>query len=150
VNPLLLPIELPIRVTSRVIDDARGLVRGLDGRLEAIQRQMALAVEMFGEVRRLVIDGVATIKTLDAHMQNVAANMRSVNETLVSIDHQTERLNEGLPTVQRGFQMLEPLEGTVVRIGRIVDRLPRWISGEPKDSTVMEPAPPMTRVPRAR
>jgi hypothetical protein len=111
VNPLLLPVELPIRAINRVLDDARSVAGRLDTRLDAIQRQMAMAIEMFGEMRRLAKDGVATIQALDAHMQSMARNMRSVHETLVSIDHQTEKLNQGLPGVQRGEPRPKPPAG---------------------------------------
>jgi methyl-accepting chemotaxis protein len=145
VNPLLLPIELPIRVMSRVVDDARLLASRLDSRLETIQQQI-------GDVVRLARDGVMTIQTLDRHMQSMAQNMRQVHDTLVSIDHQTERLNEELPRVQRGFALLEPLEGTMERVGRVVDRLPRWISGDPARArraaaAAQAPAPPVDRMP---
>ena len=145
-NPLFWPIELPIRIASRVADDARGIVVGLDSRLEAIQRQI-------GDVIRLARDGVTTVQMLDRHMQSMAANMRQVHEALVSIDHQTERLNEELPRVQRGFQLLEPLEGTMERVGRVVDRLPRWISGDPNrfarraPAAAEAPATPVQRMP---
>jgi hypothetical protein len=33
-------------------------------------------------------------------------------------------LAEALPTLQRGLEIAEPLEGVVERVGRIVDRLP--------------------------
>jgi hypothetical protein len=143
VNPLLWPIELPVRVASRVADDARGIVVGLDSRLEAIQRQI-------GDMVRLARDGVSTIQMLDRHMQNMAANMRQVHDTLVSIDHQTERLNEELPRVQRGFQLLEPLEGTMERVGRVVDRLPRWISGDGRRVGGAAPAAPEPPTPVQR
>jgi hypothetical protein len=142
VNPLLWPIELPIRIASRVADDARGVVVGLDSRLEAIQRQI-------GDGIRLARDGVSTIQMLDRHMQSMAANMRQVHEALVSIDHQTERLNAELPRVQRGFQLLEPLEGTMERVGRVVDRLPRWISGDPNRFARRAPAAAPEPQPRA-
>jgi len=147
VNPLLLPIELPIRIATRVADDARSVAVRLDKRLETIQQQIA-------DVIRLARDGVATIQTLDQHMQSMAANLRQVHDTLMSIDHQTEQLNEELPRVQRGFQLLEPLEGTMERVGRVVDRLPRWISGEPgrsrRGTAAAAPppaAPPVERLP---
>jgi septal ring factor EnvC (AmiA/AmiB activator) len=140
VNPLLLPIELPIRVAARVVDDARSIAVRLDSRLDTIQRQIA-------DVIRLARDGVGTVQMLDRHMQSMAANMRQVHDTLVSIDHQTERLNQELPRVQRGFALLEPLEGTMERVGRVVDRLPRWISGDPQRPPRTPPAPPVDRMP---
>lgn len=141
-NPLLLPVELPLRVAARIADDTRAMARRFDSRLEAIQQQIGTAVEMFGDLRKLATDGVAMIGMLDQQMRSVATSMRAVHETLVSIDEQTQRLNAGLPAVQRGFQLLEPLEGTVERVGRVVDRLPRWISGEPKHPQAQSAAPP--------
>ncbi len=147
-NPLLFPVELPFRLASRVVDDARTVARRFDARLDMIQQQAGVALEIFADLRRLATDGVRMIGALDEQMQSVAANMQSVNETLISIDAQTQKLNASLPAVQRGFELLEPLEGTVERVGRVVDRLPRWISGEPK-SGAARPAADLATHPAA-
>jgi hypothetical protein len=143
VNPLDLvgPLTLPPRLVRRALDDlhavaraAREISAALDGferRADEVTRQLDTALAMLARIETMGgrIDaraeailgmGEGIEESVGAVLTQGAAIEQAARELALS----GAALAEALPTLQRGLEIAEPLEGVVERVGRIVDRLP--------------------------
>lgn len=90
------------------------------------------------ELRRaiqFIADNIADLTEsaagINRHAGEIAAEITTLTQAAQGIDTHAERLAadaatiaRALPTVQRIAEIVDPLENTVVRLGRVVDRLP--------------------------
>lgn len=90
------------------------------------------------ELRRsiqFIADNIAELTEsaagINRNAGEIAAEITTLTEAAQGIDTHAERLAadaatiaRALPTVQRIAEIVDPLENTVVRLGRVVDRLP--------------------------
>ena len=150
VNILGVPIDLPTRVVGRALSDLGDLARvarEMPARLDDLQRRLDRALEVAETIDR----------RMEPRWRSASAWMpmrppcsswgsscwrweRVANEQAVLI---TESAREvavrgaevaaTLPTLERAVALATPLEGTVERLGRIVDRLPGSRAAKPAD-----------------
>ena len=145
-SALTLPFELPARLARRAADDLGAIANiarelparldDLDARIEAMQMQLDRALTL-GEA----------IESHGSAMVDLAGRMEVHGEALLAIGAQiAERggeIAEALPVLERAVSIATPLEGTVERLGRALDRLP---GGRPRppESPSAEPDHPGT------
>ena len=145
-SALTFPFELPARLARRAADDLGAIANiarelparldDLDARIEAMQTQLDRALTL-GEV----------IESHGSAMVELAGRMEVHGEALLEIGAQiAERggeIAEALPVLERAVSIATPLEGTVERLGRALDRLP---GGRPRppESPHAEPDHPGT------
>ena len=108
-----LDVLIPARLIVRALDDLHTLAEASQRGLETLERleQRAARIESLGTAmedlgRQLSVQA----RVMDEHAERVAA----LGEEIVS----------ALPTLTQAITIVTPLEGTVERIGRVVDRLP--------------------------
>ena len=91
---------------ARQVDEQKLTVRGeqIDDRAAAL-----LALGERGELRA----------------GEVMEQARNVSEVAAQVAASGAQVAAALPLLQRAIELTEPLEGTVERLGRIVDRLPK-------------------------
>ena len=145
-SALTFPFELPARLARRAADDLGAIANiarelparldDLDARIEAMQTQLDRALTL-GEA----------IESHGSAMVDLGGRMEVHGEALLEIGARiADRGGEiaaALPMLERAVSMATPLEGTVERLGRALDRLP---GGRPRppESPRAEPDHPGT------
>jgi hypothetical protein len=126
-NALTLPFELPARVIRRAADDLGAIANiarelparldELDARIETMQAQLDRALTL-GEA----------IESHGSSMVELGGRMEVHSEALLEIGARiADRGGEiaaALPSLERAVAIATPLEGTVERLGRALDRIP--------------------------
>jgi hypothetical protein len=126
-SALTLPFEIPARLARRAADDLGALATvarelparldELDARIEAMQKQLDRALTL-GEA----------IESHGSSMVELGGRMEVHSEALLEIGARiAERGGEivaALPALERAVAIATPLEGTVERLGRALDRIP--------------------------
>jgi hypothetical protein len=142
------PLLAPERLVTRVVSDIR---RSL-ARMETLQRQTLAATEawlsMTAQLRDQLdlldrrsqsigdivdklgptldklgpaLDALVRIEPIAA---GVLATAREIEPHAEQVHLRAAEIVDFLPTIARAVELIEPLEGTVERLGRVVDRLP--------------------------
>jgi len=119
-NPLLAPIEIPIRIVdnmTRVVSMAERAVALLESLDDKADRMLSIAEDLDAQANRLI--------ALGERMEKIGTNVEGLGGEIVraaaAVNESALRL---LPTVEQAVVMAGPLEGAVERLGRVVDRLP--------------------------
>ncbi len=94
-------IELSARLASRLVDELRG------ARADSLQNIVRLATRGAGELGERMITEARLVFTRESEVVVQAAE-----------------LHRAIPTAERAVDLMQPLEGAVERMGRMVDRLP--------------------------
>ena len=160
---LTLPFEVPARLIRRALDDVGAIAKvarelperldTLDARAEAVQSQLDRALTLGESIERHGAAMVELGAQIDARADaiiEIAERVLVLGETAIeSSTVMAERAKEvadrgadvaaALPTLQRAVSLAEPLEGTVERLGRALDRLP---GGRPRGPGAPPPGAP--------
>jgi hypothetical protein len=139
VSALTLPFELPARVARRAADDLgaiANIARELPTRLDELDARI--------ETMQLQLDRALTLgESIESHgsaMVDLGGRMEIHGEALLEIGARiAERGGEiaaALPALERAVAIATPLEGTVERLGRALDRLP---GGRPRGPEQLPP-----------
>ena len=138
-------LTLPLDLVARALDDLGAIARvahELPERLDTLEARAEKVQEQFD--RALVIG--ETIADNSAAMVELGRNIEARGEALVELgermivlgDTVLDRSNliadrakvaQALPVLERAVAMASPLEGTVERLGRALDRLPGGRAG---------------------
>jgi hypothetical protein len=141
-------LTLPIDLIGRAIDDVGAIARVARELPERLETLEARAEKVQGQLDRALALG-ETIADNSAAMVELGQNIEARGEAMVALgermielgntvlersvvisDRAKEVADRGgevaaaLPTLQRALSIAAPLEGTVERLGRALDRLP--------------------------
>ena len=136
-----LPIDAGPRLVLRAVSDLAAVARvarelpdrldRLDRRAEAVQDQIERMLVIAEDIAALGHSVVDIGQSLDRQASGLLALGERVSEQGdVIADRAREVADRGgelvamLPTLERAIAFAQPLEGTVERLGRMVDRLP--------------------------
>jgi hypothetical protein len=146
VSALVFPFEIPARLARRAVDDLGAIANiarelpvrldELDARIETMQVQLDRALTL-GEA----------IESHGSSMVELGGRMEVHGEALLEIGARiAERGGEiaaALPALERAVAIATPLEGTVERLGRALDRIPggcvRPLEGPPPEGSRPDP-----------
>ena len=149
-NILGVPIDLPTRVVGRALSDLGDLARvarEIPARLDEVQSRLDRALEVAETIDHRMERALEIGERVDAHATAVlelgeqllevgtVANEQAVliTESAREVAVRGGELVATLPTLERAVAIATPLEGTVERLGRIVDRLPGSRVAKPSD-----------------
>jgi hypothetical protein len=163
VSALTLPFELPARLARRAVDDLgaiAGIARELPARLEALEARADRVQEQLDRALALgetVAANSAAIVELGQRIEARGESMIDLGERMIGLgdsvmaqsaviaDRAQEVADRGadvaaaLPMLERAVSIATPLEGTVERLGRALDRLP---GGRPRTGDSPRPETP--------
>jgi hypothetical protein len=137
----LAPITLPARLFVRALDDLHVLAETaatlhdvearMTERLDILETHVARMVELAERVTAQMDAGVDAAQRLGEQGERIVEQGERIAEQgpilasrAAEVAREGARLAEALPTLQRAIEIVEPLQGTVERLGRIADRLP--------------------------
>lgn len=133
-GPLAL-LTLGPRLTLRALDDLHQIAMGardgvqllasLDETAREVQQQIDVLMTRAEHVERR-IDGL--LEMGDQVLKEIPDIQRSAHEVAV----RGAEVAAALPLLERAIAIADPLEGTVERLGRIVDRLPGGRARDPR------------------
>ncbi|HEY8002000.1 MAG TPA: hypothetical protein VID76_08695 [Solirubrobacterales bacterium] len=143
---LTLPFEVPARLVQRVIEDVgaiAGVARDLPERLQELD---ARAEQMQEQLDRALALG-ETIAANSAAIVELAQRVEARGESMIDLGERMITLGDALmaqsESIARALAIATPLEGTVERLGRALDRLPggrpRSAEGESGESPRPDP-----------
>ena len=129
-NVLGVALNLPARVLSDLSDIAR-LAREvperldrIDARARAVENQIERALEVAEQMDRRLAHAIEIGESV-VEMGGVAnKHAVAMTEAAREVAVRGAEVAAALPTLERAVAIATPLEGTVERLGRIVDRLP--------------------------
>lgn len=136
-NPLQLPEKL-IRGALDEIVSFRRAIDQLEPAMESVRRLEAVADEVLPVAERgidaierltVTIDAASDdidplVKTIDGASTQVGPLITSVDEARAKVDPLIATLEAALPSLEKAVGLAEPMEGSVERLGRVLDRLP--------------------------
>jgi hypothetical protein len=131
-----------IGTTSTLTREAYRLAAAPASRLMAVVRLLDRAHAAIDDIAGLrlsaqfIADNLAELSKsaagIDANSAEIAREITGLTTAARGIDLHAERLGVEIeavakivPTLQRLTEIVDPLDGTVIRLGRLVDRLPR-------------------------
>ncbi len=135
------PLGIPEKLIRGLIDEIASLRRALDQiepALESVRRVEVIAEEAIPVAERGIVVIERLIATIDSATEQIdpmiesmnAAQaqvdplIKSVDEARAQVDPLIRTLDKALPALERAVTMTQPLEGSVERLGRALDRLP--------------------------
>jgi hypothetical protein len=135
------PFELPARLLENAISDLAAIAtaaRELPDRMRELDERAARMQEQFD--RALTLG--ETIAANTAAMVEMAQRVESRGESMIDLGERMLALGDAVmaqsEAIARGLAIASPLEGTVERLGRALDRLPggraRSSGPQPDDS----------------
>ena len=74
---------------------------------------------------------------INRHAAGIDRHAEGINRSAELIATHSGKIATSLPTVERLAHVLDPLEGTVDRLGRFVDHLPQRRRGRPDDARAL-------------
>ena len=145
-----MPIDLPTRVVGRALSDLGDLARvarEIPSRLDDLQLRLDRALEVAETIDARMERALEIGERVDAHATAVLELGEQLLEVGTVANEQAVLITESarevavrgaevaatLPTLERAVALATPLEGTVERLGRIVDRLPGSRAARPPD-----------------
>lgn len=162
---LTLPFEIPARVVQRAIEDLSAVAtvaRELPARLDALDARADRAQEQLDRALTLggaIAENSAAIVELGQRVESRGESMLELGERMIELgntvmaqssvisDRAQEVADRGaevvsaLPMLERAVSIATPLEGTVERLGRALDRLPGGRARSPEGETGERPHP---------
>lgn len=159
VNPLLLPPRLALRALDdlhQIAVAARDIgprLATLQDRADSIEAQLGEAIVIAGEIEERGREAIEMAGRIDARAEAVLALADRVDEraseimaeakviqlTAAEVAVRGGQVAEALPLLQRALEIAEPLDGTVKRLGRLVDRLPEGARGGARTPRTAKP-----------
>src|SRR5688572_21948896 len=130
------PFELSARLLQRAIDDL-GAIAGAAGELPARMQELdERAARMQDQLDRALALG-ETIAANTAAMVEMAQRVEARGESMVDLGERMITLGNAVTeqseAIVRALAIATPLEGTVERLGRALDRLP---GGKPRPDSM--------------
>lgn len=126
--------EAILQMGERIDERAEKILSTGAGILELGERidERALAILGLGEnieMRGAKLDERAgalleTAETFNELGENMLVEARLVHTRAAEVVAQAEEMMRAIPTAERAVELIQPLEGAVERLGRMVDRLP--------------------------
>lgn len=116
-------IALPLRRVTRVFRNTRRTVERIPSVLDAI----LVLPELARQLERVAI-ATATLPEMHEEIRRVRGDtvaLRSIDETLAGLAPLLERIDANTAGVRDLSEVLVPLRGAAVRVGRFSDRLPQ-------------------------
>lgn len=151
-NPLLLPPRLLLRALDDLhqialaAQDIGPRLGALQDRADSIEEQLGEAIaiarqieergreaiEMAGRIDARAEAILALADRVDDRAAEIMAEAKVIQLTAAEVAVRGGQVAEALPLLQRALEIAEPLESTVERLGRLVDRLPGGMRGTPR------------------
>lgn len=151
-NPLLLPPKLLLRalddlhqiaVAARDIGPRLGT---LQDRADSIEEMLGEAIDIAREIEARGREAIQMAERIDAragavleladHVDDrateIMAEAKQIQLTAAEVALRGGQVAEALPLLERAIALAEPLESTVERLGRLVDRLPGGVRATPR------------------
>ena len=129
-NVLGVALNLPGRVLSdlsdlaRVARDVPARLDAIDARAREVQSQLDRALELAETMDRRLAHAIEIGENV-VEMGGVAnKHAVAMTEAAREVAVRGAEVAAALPTLERAVALATPLEGTVERLGRIVDRIP--------------------------
>ncbi|MBA2349850.1 MAG: hypothetical protein H0V81_16350 [Solirubrobacterales bacterium] len=143
-NPLL----LPPRLLFRALDDLHQIALAardigprlstLQDRADSIEEQLGEAIDIARQIEERGREAIEMAERIDTRAQavldladrvderasEIMAEAHTIQLTAAELALRGGQVAEALPLLQRALEIAEPLDGTVERLGRLVDRLP--------------------------
>lgn len=134
-------IALPPRLALRALDDLHTIATSsrdisaalgdFERRAEDVSAQIETGLALLGRIEEMgkrIDERAEAILELGERIERSATEVLTQGAAIELAARELAvsgaALAEALPTLQRGLEIAEPLEGVVERVGRIVDRLP--------------------------
>lgn len=121
------PFELSARLLQRVVDDVGAIaaasrelparMQELDDRAARMQDQLDRALDL-GEK---IADNTAAMVAMAERVESRGESMVELGERMITLGN---AVTEQSQSIARALAIATPLEGTVERLGRALDRLP--------------------------
>ena len=148
-NPLLLPPRLLLRALDdlhQIAVAARDIgprLTTLQDRADSIEEQLGDAIVIAREIELRGREAIGMAERIDARAEaildladrvderasEIMAEAKVIQLTAAEVAVRGAQVAEALPLLQRALELAEPLDGTVKRLGRLVDRLPDGARG---------------------
>lgn len=143
-NPLLLPPRLLLRalddlhLIALAARDIGPRLTTLQDRADSIEEQLGEAIEIAREIELRGREAIGMAERIDARAEavldladrvderasEIMAEAKVIQLTAAEVAVRGGEVAAALPLLQRALEIAEPLDGTVKRLGRLVDRLP--------------------------
>ena len=139
---------LPPRLLMRALDDLHEIAVAardigprlgtLQDRADSIEAQLGEAISIAREIETRGREAIGMAERIDARAQaildladrvderaaEIMSEARVIQLTAAEVAVRGGQVADALPLLQRALEIAEPLESTVERLGRLVDRLP--------------------------
>lgn len=122
-------ITFPVRRVARLLRTTRRTVERVPRVVDAI----LVLPDLTRHLERIAV-ATATLPEMHAEIARVrgdTAALRSIDETLASLAPLLERIDANTAGVRDLSDVLVPLRGAAVRVGRLADRLPQRAATSP-------------------
>jgi methyl-accepting chemotaxis protein len=138
----------PLRLGLRALDDLHHIalaatdigprLASLQDRADSIEEMLGEAIEVAREIEARGREAIVAAERIDERFQAILALADHLDERAGEVLAEAEvirlvaadvalrggQVAEAIPLLQRAVEIAEPLESTVERLGRLVDRLP--------------------------
>jgi hypothetical protein len=124
---LTAPFLLPERIARSLIEELTALRRSLDRvgeAAESVERMEAVANQALPVAERGIEVMERLIETIDRAGEQVEPMITSMDSAQAKVDPLIVTLEATLPALEQAIAMSKPLEGSVERLGRVLDKLP--------------------------
>ena len=131
---LLAPFVLPPKLLLRALDDVHELavasrqVLDLGVRIVELGERIDRRAEAIVELGERINDQAEALVALGGEMQDLGGRVLGqgdlIEQRAKEVADRAAQVIAALPLLERAVALGEPLEGTVERLGRMVDRLP--------------------------
>jgi len=120
-------LTLPPLTVLRAFDDLHTLAQRADAAVELLERIDARVDEVLALGASIDARGQSIVE-LGEQLHSLGTEIHAqgvlIEERAAEVARRGEELVATLPTLEAAVALVTPLEGTVERLGRIVDRLP--------------------------
>ena len=144
---------LPPRLLMRALDDLHEIAVAardigprlgtLQDRADSIEEQLGEAIEIARAIEARGREAIEMAERIDARAlaildladrvderaSEIMAEAKIIQLTASEVALRGAQVADALPLLQRALEIAEPLESTVERLGRLVDRLPGGVRG---------------------
>jgi methyl-accepting chemotaxis protein len=121
------PFELSARLIQRMVDDVSAIAaasRELPGRMQELDERAARMQDQLDRALDLgekIADNTAAMVAMAERMESRGQSMIDLGERMITLGNTVTEQSE---SIARALAIASPLEGTVERLGRALDRLP--------------------------
>ena len=128
------PFELSARLLQRAADDIGAIAaaaRELPARMQELDERAARMQDQFDRALALgetIAANTAAMVEMAQRVESRGESMIDLGERMITLGDQVMAQSE---TIARSLAIATPLEGTVERLGRVLDRLP---GGRPRSA----------------